>query len=239
MKHYYSLFSGGVDSALAVLKIVTRERGIRVTPIFLDYGQKAAEKEEEAVARLIPLLRGFGAPNNVVLENYQKHIIGGTGLFKWSQSSILKGREDFGDPDLENRNMILISIAISIIMSDRKRERALGERQGLIVGFKNEHYDTRRGFALALNQVIAEGDLSVEIVTPLVDDDTVVGWHSLARQIHEIPGAETLLSYAWSCYYPTPDGSACSKCPPCKSRNNLSAEVGKQAKYEQRLGQTP
>jgi 7-cyano-7-deazaguanine synthase in queuosine biosynthesis len=229
MKHHYSLFSGGVDSALAVLKVVTRERDTRISSLFFDYGQKAAWKEEEAVARLIPLIRGFAAPDNVV-EDCRKYMIGGTDLFRWSESPILVGRESSGNPDLENRNMILISIAVSIIMSDRKRGKTQGKRQGLIVGFKNEHYDTTREFALGLNRVIGQEDFSIEIIAPLVENDNVVDWRSLAGQIHRIEGAKTILSYAWSCYYPTPEGSVCGRCPPCKSRNRLGAEVERQTK---------
>jgi tRNA U34 2-thiouridine synthase MnmA/TrmU len=35
MKRYYALFSGGVDSALAVLKVATQERDITVVPLIL------------------------------------------------------------------------------------------------------------------------------------------------------------------------------------------------------------
>jgi 7-cyano-7-deazaguanine synthase in queuosine biosynthesis len=225
LKHYYALFSGGLDSALAVLKIITQEKDIRVTPLFFDYGQKAAKKEEEAVAKLVPLLRDFGRQNDVVVEDYRKYEIGGTGLFEWSESSILIGREDFGKPDLENRNMVLISIAISIIMSDRNRDKTHGKKQGLVVGFRNEHYDTKRRFALGLNQILSQQEeFSIEIITPLVQGNKEVRSRSLAKQIHAI-GAKALLSYAWSCYYPTEEGSPCTKCSPCKSRAELDGEV--------------
>ena len=150
----------------------------------------------------------------------------------------LKGREDFGDVDLENRNMILISIAVSIIMSDRKREKTDSKKQGLIVGFKNEHYDTTREFALGLNQVLGQKDFSIEIITPLVEDDSVVGWHSLAKQIYTIRGAEALLSYTWSCYYPTLEGSPCRRCPPCISRGKLSKEMRTRTRIKSQEGQT-
>jgi 7-cyano-7-deazaguanine synthase in queuosine biosynthesis len=238
MKRYYALFSGGVDSVLAVLKVATQERDITVVPLFFDYGQKAAVKEEEAVGRLIPLLRDFGKQRNVVIKDYRKYELGGTDLFKWSESSILQGREDVGDVNLENRNMILISIAVSIIMSDRKREKTDSEKQGLIVGFKNEYYDTTRGFALGLNQVLGQKDISVEIVTPLVEDDNVVGWHSLAKQIHSIKGAEVLLPNTWSCYYPTSEGSPCTRCHPCISRGKLSKEVETRARMKSQEEQT-
>ena len=233
MKHYYALFSGGVDSALAVLKIIRREKDIRISPLFFDYGQKAAKKEEEAVTKLIPLLRDFGGQNNIILEDYRKYEIGGTDLFKWSESSILKGREDSGDTDLENRNMILIGAAISIIMSDRKREKTRSKRRGLIVGFKNEHYDTTRRFALGLNQIIGQQDFSIEIITPLVENDRKRSWRSLAEEIHSIEGADALLSYAWSCYYPTSEGSTCTECGPCKSRKKLSDELGIRTRMKQ------
>jgi 7-cyano-7-deazaguanine synthase in queuosine biosynthesis len=227
MKHYYALFSGGLDSALAVLKIARQKKNVRITPLFFDYGQKAAKEEWEAAAKLIPLLRDFGRQNKVLLEDCRKYKVGGTGLFEWSGSSILSGREKSGQPDLENRNMVLISIATSIIMSDRKRGAAYGKKCCLVAGFKNEHYDTTRKFAQRLNHLLSQNSFGVEVVTPLVKGNTIVNSLSLAKQIQSIKGADAILTYAWSCYYPTGQGSPCGKCPPCTSRASLGFGTGR------------
>ena len=57
MKHYYALFSGGLDSTLAILLVASQRDTVMITPIFFKYGQKSAVEEAEAVRRLIPLLR--------------------------------------------------------------------------------------------------------------------------------------------------------------------------------------
>lgn len=225
MEHYYALFSGGVDSAIAVLKIISQETNAKITPIFFDYGQKAAKKEREAVDNLIPQLRKFtNRQNNIVIEDCRKYYLGTNDLFKWSGSSILEGRKDFGISDLENRNMILISFIISIIKSDRKNKK-IQSRQKIIVGFKNEHYDTTIEFASCMNKVIKQLDFAVEIVTPLIKDNNKISYHSLSKQIAEISGANSLISYTWSCYYPADNGRHCGKCSSCRSRIKLANEV--------------
>jgi len=232
MKHYYVLFSGGLDSSFAVIKILKQKKDIIITPLFFKYGQKAARKEEESIDKLIPLLRKLGGKNNNVVGNCRKYDIGCGDLFKWSESSILKGNKDFGDPDLENRNMILISIAISIIMSDRKKESSCKTKRGLIVGFRNEHYDTKRKFVMELNEVIKQKDFQIEIVTPLVDNNQPRYQRSLANEIHSMKGIQDILHNTWSCYYPTPEGSPCGKCMPCEFRNNLRSTLIKQVRKE-------
>ena len=50
---YYSLFSGGFDSALATLKVISENDNIEIYPVFFNYGQKSQERESESVDKLV------------------------------------------------------------------------------------------------------------------------------------------------------------------------------------------
>jgi 7-cyano-7-deazaguanine synthase in queuosine biosynthesis len=231
MGHCYVLFSGGVDSTLAMLKIAKQGERSRITPLFFDYGQKAAEKEKEAVGKLIPLLRER-VGDGVVIGNCRIHEVGGTGLFPWSRSSILKGRSDtVSRPDVENRNMVLISLAVSVIMADRNHDKAERRGRSLVVGFRNEHYDTKRAFATRMDAVTSRDPFGVKIITPLVSSDYAIGWHSLSRQFAS-EDIEFLLPHTWSCYSPTGKGLPCGRCGSCRSRARLVDESGTRSRMK-------
>ena len=117
MDRYYALFSGGVDSTLATVKVLNQSKRVRITPLFFDYGQRNASEELAAVNQVIPLLRN--RLGHVSSQLDEPRVFQLDGLFSWSNSPILRwGTGDKHRPDLENRNMILIGCAASIIMAD-------------------------------------------------------------------------------------------------------------------------
>jgi 7-cyano-7-deazaguanine synthase in queuosine biosynthesis len=208
-----------------MLMAATQWQHHRITPLFFDYGQKAAEREKEAAEKLVPLLRER-AKNGVTVDECRVYSVGGTDLFAWSRSPILKGREHRDNPDVENRNMVLISLALSVVLSDRKHGVTGKSGQCIAVGFKNEHYDTTRAFAAGLNAVTTSDGFCVEVITPLLQGacNRKVALQSLAKQFD---GTDILplLNGTWSCYYPTADGHPCGQCRPCKNRTHFLKEL--------------
>jgi len=222
MKHYYALFSGGLDSTLAILLVASKRNTVRITPIFFKYGQKSATEETKAVRRLIPLLRKhLGNPSSILDECREFDI---TGLFSWSKSPILQHNStSAGAPDVENRNMILIGCAASVMMADQKRQG--DEAKELVVGFKNEHYDTKSQFASAINSVFKAMDKPISLTAPLISE--MQTGHSapkrLAKYAHAL-GAFDLLKESWSCYYPQ-TGTPCNNCSACGGRTEFFSEL--------------
>ena len=228
MKHYYALFSGGLDSTLATLLTMSQQQAIRLTPLFFRYGQKSEAEEANAVFRLIPLLRGRLPDSSSILDDCRQFDI--AGLFTWSDSPILRHNPtDTGrPPDVENRNMILIGCAASVIMADWTRGDKAPTR--LIVGFKNEHYDTTKRFADAINRVFAAFDGWICLDTPLIAPSQRGGSSPkrLAKLAHDLTGTR-LLTDSWSCYYPE-NGEPCNRCLACQGRQHFFAELRVRAK---------
>lgn len=65
MRHYYALFSGGFDSTLAILKVISGRNPIELIPVFFDYGQKSRLEEAAAAKKTCPHFpRKEQAPEN-------------------------------------------------------------------------------------------------------------------------------------------------------------------------------
>lgn len=223
MERYYALFSGGLDSTLAILEVMASKRPIILTPLFFKFGQKSEEKEKEAISRLIPIMRDYLGSHISVIEDYREYDI--RGLFSWSKSPILKhnGSND-GNPDVENRNMILIGCAASVVMSDWKSDGRKKQAK-LVVGFKNEHYDTKQSFASSISEVFKNMGQPISIVTPLITEQQKrrSSYHRLAKEAHSL-GVFNLLKQSWSCYYPE-KGNPCDRCSACQGRNKFLKEL--------------
>ncbi len=235
MKRYYSLFSGGVDSALATYKILVTTHGCHISPIFFDYGQKAARYEQEHSTKAVTILQSIASRTNSTVDSCQAFQFVPSDFLSWSDSDILSRANGKSNLDVENRNMILISLLVSIILADRKKTRAslrTKGQSGLIVGFKNEHYDTRMQYVSLFNQLLSKKPFFVSIVTPLISSHQRRSFHSLAKEFFSDDSCKQLVENAWSCYFPTPAGQQCGKCPPCKARRHLQNEMRKRTEFK-------
>jgi 7-cyano-7-deazaguanine synthase in queuosine biosynthesis len=226
MERYYALFSGGLDSTMAIIKILASNQSSILTPIFFRFGQKSEEKEIQAISRLIPIMRNYLKKYPSIMEDCREYNV--KGLFSWSKSPILKHNNsdsNDGNPDIENRNMILMSCAGSVIMSDWKSEGKKTHTK-LVVGFKNEHYDTKRRFANSVSEVFKSmGQLPISVVTPLItgEKNTLCSYHTLTKEAHSLDLID-ILKQSWSCYYPE-DNQPCGKCSACDGRNKFFGEL--------------
>ncbi len=227
MKHCYGLFSGGFDSALAILKVISGKEPVKVTPIFFDYGQRSRKEEAKAVKKLVPALRERSKHPNTTIEDCMVFKIESlkSGLFSWSDSAILEGRPRHKDTDVENRNMILISCVASIIMADRKESRTKNMTE-IITGFTNGYYDTTLNFVRALNELFKAMEQPIKVVAPLIPEGQAEGMspEQLADIARSLNAYDLLKDMTWSCYYPQ-NGEPCKTCDPCRKRENIFAKL--------------
>jgi len=237
MKRFYSLFSGGVDSALATYSVLIHSNRCHMTPVFFNYGQRSASHEQAHAISQTKILQTLTSGTSSIIDDCRIYNLVPSDLFAWSDSDILVAARGRQNLDVQNRNMIFISMLTSIILSDRKK---LGDRApirgqtGIIVGFKNEHYDTRFQFALLFNRLLNTKPFFVSVVTPLISSHQRRSFHSLAKRFVNDTASRQLVDNAWSCYFPTTEGRQCGKCPPCKARNHLRKEIRKRAEYKSR-----
>lgn len=222
-KVLFPLLSGGIDSTLATLKVIQTEskRGIsRIIPIFIDYGQKSNRHEWTAVLQTSQRLRKeastkkieFCPPVRIKLATRSQN---GLAIFKWSQSMLIKGSKS-DEPEVENRNMVLIAIAASYAKSlMTPNERAL-----IVTGFRNEFYDTRMEFVNQMNKVFKSLKMHIKIVTPVIKYEGDVGKRNLV-ELYESKGYGGLINMTWSCYTPV-NCHPCKKCPACQKRGKAT-----------------
>jgi 7-cyano-7-deazaguanine synthase len=229
MKHYYILLSGGFDSTLALLKVISEIRQIRITPVFFDYGQKSRNEEAKAVRELIPPIRAYAdkiAPETLIDDC---RVIPLGNLFTWSQSAILEGRPDNEDYGLENRNMVFLSCLASIILADKEGSNSRDYIE-VITGFTNGYYDTHIDFVHDLNTLfknMAQNKMGkrLKVIAPLIPDDNrdEVSESRLLRVANSLGAIPLLREKTWSCYFPQ-NGKICKKCPPCQKRRRIFTE---------------
>jgi len=228
MEHYYSLFSGGFDSTLATLKIISENSPFKLTLVFFNYGQKSKEKEADAVVKLLPYIKDFaGNINSNTVVDDEVRMINIQDLFVFSSSAIIEGKSKEGDSGLENRNLILLSCLSSIIMADRKGLKPR-EYAYIITGFTNSYYDTSLSFRDAINAFFRDTKQKIEVMTPLIQ----VGNRRKisAKELITIAKSLNVLSLldkmTWRCYFPDVKGNSCGACDPCDKRIEISQALG-------------
>lgn len=227
MRHCYSLFSGGFDSTLAILKVISSKDPVKVTPIFFDYGQKSKREEAKFIEKLIPILNKRGKNSKTSIEDCRMFRIEGLGrgVLSWSQSPILEGRPKHDDVDVENRNMILISCVASVIMADRKKSGTNNPAE-IITGFTNGYYDTDLNFIRNLNKLFKAMTQSIEVTAPLIPRGQKEGVspEKLIDIANSLNAYSLLKDMTWSCYYPH-CSKPCGECDPCRKRENIFGKL--------------
>jgi 7-cyano-7-deazaguanine synthase in queuosine biosynthesis len=222
--NYYALFSGGIDSTLAIISVIAHKKAVTLIPLFFKYGQRAEFEEQKSVRELVEIFKRIKGNDSTEIKRCEEYEIGN--LFKWSKSCLLKHNPaNTKTYDVENRNMVLISCAASIIMANYGNKNIRNCR--LIVGFKNEHYDTKKRFANAMNEVFHSMNKSIIIETPLINNDSQVrtSAHYLAKLAHKFKVLDIIEKDTWSCYFPDKNGTECGDCPACLNRGRFLKEL--------------
>ena len=187
------LCSGGMDS-VTVLGIAKKKKFACHT-LFVNYGQKTVDRERES--SIIASKRFFSVFKEI-------NIIA---LKEITKTSLI---HDVGETEVQGRNAILISLAVSYAQTISATTVFIG-LQSQDVPYK----DARKEFLDNMNNAMKFA-YNVEILAPLLDKS----------KIEIIKIAEQLnidLNLTYSCYF-NPD-KPCGKCPSCivrlKAEKNL------------------
>jgi len=192
------IFSGGMDSTTALHKL--RFDGDDVSCLSFDYGQKHSKELEFASYWTDKL-------------GISHRIISLDGIF--SGSALLGDRvmpttdysvESMKSTVVPNRNMVMISIAISIAISEGFDAIAYGAHAGDSAVYP----DCREEFVAAMRTAALLSDWKkIEILTPLISL-TKEGVYRLAMLL----GVD--ISRTWSCYMGGDE--PCGQCGSCRAR---------------------
>lgn len=218
-KKIYPLMSGGIDSTIATLKRMSQRDFDEMQPIFIDYGQKACEQEWNAVCEVSKKLAKIAKEIGITFHHPKRIDLSCSSenrgrIFQWSRSKLITGSPD-GDPYVENRNMILLSVATSFVESQiRSSEKGI-----IITGFRDEYPDTKGEFVVLFNCLLtflfSEHGKSIEIATPIID----YGPFGKKEMVKDFQRYEDIIELTWSCYNPDPEtGKPCQICEACRDR---------------------
>lgn len=189
-----TLVSGGIDST--VMAKIIEKQGDEVIPIFVDYGQLAAEKEWKACQTLSKEC-GLPEVRRVDLSGYGKFIPSGL-----TDKNI--GREKKETAFLPGRNLLFLLLGAAYAKSKGEKIIAIG----LLLEDAHMFPDQTEEFVVnanfALNSALGS---DVMIVTPLINfnKNQVI---ELAKK-HDIPLDRTYSCHAGGHTY-------CGKCVACK-----------------------
>jgi len=197
------LVSGGIDSIVAC-KIIQKQED-NVLPIFIDYGQLAAEKEWEACQILLEEC-GLPEAKKVDISGYGKAF----------SSALTDKEKDITNKDeafLPGRNLLFLVIAASYAYSKKTKAIAIGllSEETHIFPDQTEAFVVNANFAI--NEALGDGYM---VLTPLAQfskNDVM----KLAKE-YEIPIDKT-----YSCH--SGKEGYCGECIACKEI--LSTEESK------------
>lgn len=187
-----TLVSGGIDS-LVMAKIIEKEDEEQI-PLFIDYGQLAADKEWEACKNIF-IKSKLPEPVKVNLSGYGKLIPSGI-----TDAS----KEIYDEAFLPGRNLLFLVVASSYGHSKAAKKVAIGL-------LKEEFHlfpDQTGRFIVNANVAVNEAmDDDISIVTPLINftKDEVI---KLAKK-YDLP-----LDNTYSCH--SGRDSYCGECISCK-----------------------
>lgn len=187
-----TLISGGMDSTTTASYY--KKLGHEVVGVFVDYGQKTAEKERECARRFcerwkIPLIEV-----KVDLRAVAKSALLETGPYIGDQPATT----------VPGRNALLLAIGAAYAMSHNFDVVAIGTH-----GTDSPYRDTHKRFISAMNRAFSYA-YGVEIRAPFRTKAEIA---EVARKL----GVN--LEETWSCYFRT--DQPCGKCLACKLRQEV------------------
>ncbi|MBD3230567.1 MAG: 7-cyano-7-deazaguanine synthase [Candidatus Lokiarchaeota archaeon] len=193
-----TLASGGIDS-LVMAKLIEKENEQQI-PLFIDYGQLAAEKEWEACKKVFKM-SNLPNPIKIDLSGYGKLIKSGI-----TDSSIDIHEQAF----LPGRNLLFLVIASAFAHQKDAKKIAIG----LLLEELHLFPDQTSRFIVNANMAVNEAmDEDLVIVTPLIKftkNDVI----KLAKHYN------LLLEETYSCH--SGQDKYCDKCISCRELRDAS-----------------
>ena len=208
------LLSGGLDSM--VTAAIAKERGFEVHALTIDYGQRHIRELQSAKA----IAEKLGVRRHVELPLDLRRF-GGSAL----TDDIDVPKDGVGDDIpvtyVPARNLVFLALTTAFAESSHSRDIFIGVNALDYSGYPDCRPEFIASFAetarLGTKQGV-EGE-PFNIHAPLQDMSKA----DIARECDRL-GLDP--SWSWSCYDPTPEGTACGACDSCRLRRKGFAEAG-------------
>lgn len=205
------VYSGGMDSTVAMRLCVEKYGADNVRALTFNYGQKQSLEIEKAkkttsilgVKHKVCDLSILGEIGQGFSANLDKNI------------DMPTVQDVLGDPRpktyVPNRNMILMSIAAAYAEVENVDTIVMG----LQVHDLYAYHDTTQRFVDKINDVLSENRIiKIKIIAPFSElsksDEILI--------LQALDGNTSLLEHTLTCYNPDEEGRSCGKCPSCAER---------------------
>ncbi|MFX1343448.1 MAG: 7-cyano-7-deazaguanine synthase [Promethearchaeota archaeon] len=229
-RNYIHLMSGGLDSSYSLLKIAKENKKndplTIIHPIFFDYGQFVAETEWDRIQKIIEYIRNFLKKPSTIDDALEISLK--SELFHWTDSDAFWGPKGKRTPEIENRNIVLVSVLTSYLIACAKHQDINEANFKISSGFKqSEMDDCSEDFFNKYKELLSIYKPKMTFEFPILKN-----W-SRKRVINETKkllgyGDETEFGKFYkltvSCYWQTKDGEpcggVCSKCEFLKTQKD-------------------
>jgi len=210
-KNVLVVLSGGMDSSILTMLLVSKYGAEKVKALSYDYGQKQ-KLELTKAAKICQILKiNHKVLDLSILGEIAKPISANIGGSEVAMPTI---KDVLGDPQPKTyvpfRNMILLSLTLA----QAEASNASHVFTGLQVHDEYGYWDTTQKFVDNINAVADQNRThKVEIQAPfskLSKFDEI--------QICKQMGLTDLLAHTLTCYNPNELGESCGKCPSCSER---------------------
>ena len=192
------LVSGGIDS-ITMCKIIDKQ-GEKLLPLFVDYGQLAAEKEWAACQNLLEKC-GFPEPKKIDLGGYGKFF----------QSGITDTNKDiYTEAFLPGRNMLFLLTGAAYAYTNKENKVAIGLLKDNSFPDQKEEFVVNTNFAI--NSALGSNFI---LLTPLINFDK-----SQVMQLAKNFGIP--LDKTYSCH--SGNEKYCGHCISCKEIMNYGGD---------------
>lgn len=200
------LFSGGIDSAVAVGEGI--KRGDDVLPLFIDYGQRHLAAELAAAERVASYYRltlnrsGVSLGRSAAASSL-------TGTMAVPVGRTVASMETSGVPStyVPGRNTIMLALGLSLAEAEGASSVVIGANASDAAGYP----DCREGFLALLSAAFHRlGNIRIDVP-------------NIARtKLDVVRRALDLgvpIGLTWSCYQPTEECAPCGRCDACNLRD--------------------
>lgn len=210
-KNVLVVLSGGMDSSILTMLLVSKYGAEKVKALSYDYGQKQ-KLELTKAAKICQILKiNHKVLDLSILGEIAKPISANIGGSEVAMPTI---KDVLGDPQPKTyvpfRNMILLSLTLA----QAEASNASHVFTGLQIHDEYSYWDTTQKFVDNINAVADQNRThKVEIQAPfskLSKFDEI--------QICKQMGLTDLLAHTLTCYNPNELGESCGKCPSCSER---------------------
>jgi 7-cyano-7-deazaguanine synthase len=218
-KNVLVVLSGGMDSSILTMILVSKYGSKKVKALSYDYGQK----QRLELAKAAKMCEVLGVDHKVldlsILGEIARPIsanIGGTNVNMPTIKDVL------GDPQPKTyvpfRNMILLSLTLA----QAEASDASYVFTGLQVHDEYGYWDTTQKFVDGINAIAEQNRThKVKVIAPF---SHLSKYDEL--QICKELGLTDLLINTLTCYNPNEEGKSCGKCPSCSERIANFAKAG-------------